>query len=175
MVKTWRRVHPTAYKISFCIGVKNINWPENGRQIQDVREGANSTLPRCHQAHLVRLDFCYMRQHSVRDTNNKIQWQANWHGNNKDTFGDQSMSVIDRFFTYLSSQNSHTLLTRFPSESSLFRIRHCNELWESIILTLQLRYRFCNHEYSHNRRSELFARSSTIAQQIQEIRVQPKY
>jgi hypothetical protein len=37
------------------------------------------------------------------------------------TFGDQSMSVIERLRQYRSSQNSHTRFTRFPSESSLAR------------------------------------------------------
>jgi len=86
------------------------------------------------------------------------------------------MSVIDRFLTYLSSQNSHTLLTRLPSESSL----HAEWVQMQFIqkkshLTPQIPCQSCNPWCSHSYHSALFARSLMTVQQNQETQEPPKY
>ena len=67
----------------------------------------------------------------------------------KITFGDQSISVIDRFLPYRSSQNSQTRLTRLPSDSSLCRALYRSREQMVGKLTLQLPLQWCNPECNH--------------------------
>lgn len=111
--------------------------PENGKRILVVLANVNSIQRRYRLAHSTQLDSCYMTQHSVLGTVIHACESKLEDGIKIATFGDQSMSVIDLFFPYLSSQNSHTRLTRFPSDSSLYHHEYKIES-QKLLPTLQI-------------------------------------
>ena len=77
------------------------------------------------------------------------------------------------FHISLIPEFTHLLDTLSFRVIAVFEIRGNQK--SKISLTLQIQYRFCNHECNHNRRSEPFAQSLKIVQQIQGIPGQPKY
>lgn len=101
-VKMWLKEHQTTSRISMLhIDGELVHWLGNGAQTRHAPAYVDSIQRQCHQAHSELLDSCCRTQHLVPDTevHRLIKQKLNTMHIAKKiiTFGDQSISVIDRF------------------------------------------------------------------------------